>query len=124
MGESVLVETRKRPWSWTPYAHGRDARRILNSSSKGAPVTSNASDFIKLASFSSVFEADLAVAALESAHIPAFVVGHQNSGVFGAGFQGPVVGGVEVKVPTATLDDAWAIVASLSPRASAEDGQR
>jgi Putative prokaryotic signal transducing protein len=81
-------------------------------------VTSSPSDWIKLASFSSVFEADLAVAALEAADIPAFVVGHQKSGIFGAGFQGPVIGGVEVRVPTSMLDAAWEIIASLSPRAS------
>jgi Putative prokaryotic signal transducing protein len=80
-------------------------------------VTSTPSDWIKLASFSSVFEAELAVAALETARIPALVIGHQKSGIFGAGFQGPVIGGVDVRVPTSMLDDAWEIIASMSPRA-------
>lgn len=78
-------------------------------------MTSTSSDWIKLASFSTAFEADLAVAALESARIPAFVVGHQKAGIFGAGFQGPVIGGVEVRVPAALLDPAWEIIAGLAP---------
>ena len=77
---------------------------------------STPSDWIKLASFSSGFEADLAVAALETAGIPAVVVGHQVSGIFGVGFQGRVVGGIDVKVPRPMLDNAWEIIASLSPR--------
>ena len=75
----------------------------------------------KIASFATGFEADLAAAALETAGIPAIVIGHQKSGIFGAGFQGPVIGGLEVKVPASMLDEAWEILTSMSPRV---DGAR
>ena len=74
------------------------------------------SDWTKLASFSTGLEADLAVAALESAGIPALVLDHQRSGIFGVGFQGKVIGGLELRVPTDKLDEAWEIVASISPK--------
>lgn len=80
-------------------------------------MTSRSSEWTKLASFSSGFEADLAAAALESAGIPVVVQGHQLSGIFGVGFQGKVVGGVSLHVPSTMLDDAWTIVASFAPRA-------
>jgi hypothetical protein len=78
---------------------------------------SGTGDWTKLASYGTGLEADIAVAALESAGIPSVVVGHQRSGIFGAGFQGPVIGGVEVRVPSKMLDEAWEIIASMTPRA-------
>jgi putative signal transducing protein len=78
-------------------------------------MTSTPSDWTKLASFSTGLEADLAAAALESAGIPSVVLGHQRSGIFGVGFQGKVIGGLELRVPTNKLDEAWEIVASMAP---------
>ena len=62
-----------------------------------------------LANYPSVFEAELAKAALETEGIRAMVQSH-NGGAFGPGFQGPVPGGVNVLVPTADLDRAWQLV--------------
>jgi len=64
----------------------------------------------KLASFKTGLEADLAVATLEGAGIPCVVHGHARSGLFGAGFQGPVPGGVEVWVPRDALEEAWELI--------------
>ena len=77
---------------------------------------SDAGEWTKLASYSTGLEADIAAAALESAGIPSVVLGHQRSGIFGAGFQGPVVGGVELRVPSNMLNDAWEIIASMTPK--------
>ena len=64
----------------------------------------------KLASFKTGLEADLAVATLESAGIPCVVHGHNRAGLFGAGFQGAVPGGVEVWVPRDALEEAWELI--------------
>ena len=48
----------------------------------------------------------MALARLESAEIPATIHSHAGSGVFGAGFQGMIPGGVEVRVPLDLLTAA------------------
>jgi len=68
-----------------------------------------------LATYASGFEADLVMARLEAAEIPAARDNNDTVGIFGPGFQGPTSRGVTVRVPADALDEARAI---LSP----EDG--
>jgi hypothetical protein len=62
---------------------------------------------VKLANFSTAFEAERAVATLESAGIPAMVKSHAGGNIFGAG---PVPGGVELYVRKKDVDRAWQLV--------------
>jgi hypothetical protein len=59
-----------------------------------------------LATYSSGFEADLAIAQLQAAEIPAVRDGNDTVGIFGPGFQGATARGVTVRVPAAALEDA------------------
>ena len=63
-----------------------------------------------LATYASGFEADLAMAQLETAGIPAIRDNNDTVGIFGPGFQGATARGVTIRVPTATLEDARAAV--------------
>jgi len=63
-------------------------------------------DWTELTSYSSGFEADMAIGQLESAGIPAFRDSHDTVGIFGPGFQGATNQGVTVSVPTSLLDEA------------------
>lgn len=63
------------------------------------------SDWVQLVTFSTGFEADLAQQSLTEAEIPCLLRGNQ-AGMFGAGFQGPVMGGITVYVPSTALDTA------------------
>ncbi len=63
-------------------------------------------DWTEFASYSSGFEADLAIGQLESAGIPTLRDSHDTVGIFGPGFQGKTSHGVTVSVPTLLLDDA------------------
>jgi hypothetical protein len=58
-----------------------------------------------LGTYGSGFEADQVRAVLEAEHIPVLVRGTQ-VGLFGAGFQGPVLGGVHLFVPHTALERA------------------
>lgn len=69
--------------------------------------------WVKARTFSTRFEAEMARARLESAEIPAIIHSHAGSGVFGAGFQGSIPGGVELRVPIDRLSDAAEL---LDPR--------
>jgi hypothetical protein len=62
-----------------------------------------------LASFATGFDADQARALLESEGIPVLLKGPQ-VGLFGAGFQGVVGGGVELMVPSPELARARALL--------------
>ena len=84
-------------------------------------MSSVPSGWTKVASFSSGFEADIAVSTLNTAGIPAVALGHQLTGIFGPGFQGRVAGGIDVQVPAAMLDDAWEILTSMTPRVHGTD---
>lgn len=66
-------------------------------------------DWVKVREFATRFEAELASARVGSAHIPATIKSHEG-GLFGAGFQGPVMSGVDLYVPAARLEDARAIL--------------
>lgn len=69
-----------------------------------------ASAWVKLATYSSALEADVIVAQLEAAEIPAIARGNDIVGIFGPGFQGPTAKGVDVLVPSAALEDARALL--------------
>ncbi len=69
-----------------------------------------------LATYASGFEADLAVALLVAADIPAVRDSNDTVGIFGPGFQGATTHGVAVRVPTAALEDARAVVSRDSGR--------
>jgi len=70
-------------------------------------MTDDHAEWVLLASFANGLEADQARAELEEDGIPALVRGAQ-AGIFGAGFQGPVMGGLDVYVPSPELDRARA----------------
>ncbi len=61
--------------------------------------------FVLLANFANGFDADLARETLEAASIPVLVKGPQ-VGIFGGAFQGAMLGGVELHVPSPELDRA------------------
>jgi hypothetical protein len=63
-----------------------------------------------LATFASGLEADIALARLEAAEIPAVRDSNDTVGIFGPGFQGPTSRGVTVRVPAAALADARAVL--------------
>jgi hypothetical protein len=58
-----------------------------------------ASDWVKIVTVASGFEADLTRAMLEEQNIPVLIRGKQ-AGLFGGGFQGAVPGGVDILVPS------------------------
>ncbi len=62
-------------------------------------------EWVKLATFGSGLEADIARARLEEADIPVQLRG-QPTGIFGPSFQGPVPGGIDLYVPSPDLDHA------------------
>ena len=59
-----------------------------------------------VATYASGFEADIVIARLEAAGIPAVRDNNDTAGIFGPGFQGATSHGVTVKVPSSLLDDA------------------
>jgi hypothetical protein len=59
-----------------------------------------------LATYASGFEADLAMAQLEAAEIPAVRDSNDSVGIFGPGFQGATAQGFTVRVPTSAFEDA------------------
>lgn len=63
-----------------------------------------------LTKYPSGFEADLAIALLEAAEIPAIRDNNDTVGIFGPGFQGATARGVTVLVPAAALEDARAVL--------------
>lgn len=69
----------------------------------------NEPQFVPLASFANGFDADLARARLEAEGIPVMLKGPQ-VGMFGAGFQGSLMGGAELFVPSPELDRAKALL--------------
>jgi hypothetical protein len=59
-----------------------------------------------LATYASGFDADLAMARLEAAEIPAVRDSNDTVGIFGPGFQGATAQGFTVRVSTAALEEA------------------
>ncbi len=70
----------------------------------------NAGGWCVLATYASGFDADLAMAQLETAGIPAIRDNNDTVGIFGPGFQGATARGVTVRVPAAALEEARAAV--------------
>jgi hypothetical protein len=66
------------------------------------------SGWADVATFSSGFEADLAIAKLEAGGIQAVRDSNDTVGIFGPGFQGATARGVTVRVPAESLDEARA----------------
>lgn len=69
----------------------------------------NEPHWVRLTECATAFEADLLRNALEEAEIPVLVRGAQ-AGFYGAGFQGTVVGGIELHVPSQALERAQEIL--------------
>ncbi|MEP6762937.1 MAG: DUF2007 domain-containing protein [Gemmatimonadaceae bacterium] len=67
--------------------------------------------WVRLTECATGFEADLLKSDLEAADIPVLIHGQQ-VGMFGSGFLGTVVGGVEVQVPSPELERAQEILAN------------
>ncbi len=68
------------------------------------------SAWVKLTTYNSALDADVAVSQLEAADIPALARGNDIVGLFGPGFQGATARGVDVLVPEAALKDARAVL--------------
>jgi hypothetical protein len=64
----------------------------------------------EVATFASGFEADVAIAQLEAAGIPAVRDSNDTVGIFGPGFQGATAHGVTVRVPAEALSDARSLL--------------
>jgi len=64
-----------------------------------------AGDWVTVATYAAVYLAEIAAAQLESAGIPAQIRG-ERTGIFGPGWAGMTIGGVEVRVPAAALEEA------------------
>lgn len=67
-------------------------------------------EWIAVATFASGFEADVAVAVLGAAGIPARAAGNDLVGIFGPGFMGASARGVDVLVPADAADEARALL--------------
>jgi hypothetical protein len=72
-------------------------------------------EWVTVATYRAVYEADIAAATLEGAGIPARVGGGEHVGIFGAGYQGPTTRGVPVLVPALRADEARDILAEEMP---------
>jgi hypothetical protein len=69
-----------------------------------------AEQLVTVAKYPTIFDAERAKARLESEGIDAMVQAHAGTGVFGAGYQGPVPGGAAVLVRSSDVDRAWSVV--------------
>lgn len=65
----------------------------------------SSSGWVVVATYGAVYEADLAKAMLAAADIPAQVLG-EHIGIFGPGWAGPTIRGVDLVVPATLLEDA------------------
>lgn len=74
--------------------------------------------WVPVANYGWGFEADLAVALLEGAGIPAIRRDRDIVGIFGPGFQGPTARGVDVLVPSDAVDAARALLADAAAQAA------
>ena len=72
------------------------------------------SGWVDVETFSSGFQADLAIARLEAAGVRAVRDDNDTVGIFGPGFQGATPKGVTVRVPTASRNDALEVLRGIS----------
>ena len=68
--------------------------------------------WVQIASYPAGFEADLALARLQSAGILGIRRDNDLTGIFGPGFQGATARGVAVLVPSNAVEEAQAVLAS------------
>ena len=71
--------------------------------------------WVVVATFGAVWEADFAAETLREAGIPAHVERGQNTGIFGAGYQGLTQFGVKVRVPWHREHDARELLSDDPP---------
>jgi hypothetical protein len=69
------------------------------------------SRWTKLATYNTGFEVDLLCVALDAEAIP-YLIRSLNGGMDGAGYQGLVVGGIDVLVPEDLLEEAQSVLAN------------
>jgi hypothetical protein len=72
-------------------------------------MQSDAPHFVPLANYPDGFQADLARQRLED-HGVLVLIKSRNGGILGAGYYGPVAGGVDLLVPSPELDRARALL--------------
>lgn len=77
--------------------------------------------WITVETVASGFEADVTVAILGAAGIPARAHGNDFVGLFGPNFQGPTAHGVDVLVPADAADEARGILRAARDAAAADD---
>ncbi len=75
------------------------------------PQGSRMSHWCELQTFASGFEADIAIARLEAADIPAMRDSNDTVAIVGFGFQGATARGITVRVPEEEFDEARALLA-------------
>ncbi len=80
-----------------------------------AQDTSARAEWIEVGTFSTGLEADIARGVLEDADIPVLIRSNA-AGIFGLAFQGAVVGGIALHVPTPELERARELIATLNNR--------
>jgi hypothetical protein len=73
-------------------------------------MTQHDDAWVKIANYRAGYEADLAIAVLDAAGIPALRRGNDIVGLFGPGFEGPTARGVDVLVPAAAVADAHEVL--------------
>jgi len=73
-------------------------------------MTDSKLSWVPVAVFAAGFEADLALARLESAGILAVRRDNDTVGIFGPGFQGPTARGVAVLVPSDAVAEAMMVL--------------
>jgi hypothetical protein len=76
--------------------------------------------WVTVATYGAVYQAEIAAALLESAGIPAQIRG-ERTGIFGPGWAGMAIGGVEVRVPAPDLDEAREVLAGGEPAGEEEE---
>jgi hypothetical protein len=80
--------------------------------------------WVTIANYRAGYEADLVIAVLDAAGIPAVRRGNDIVGLFGPGFEGPTARGVDVLVPAAAADDAREVLSFDADDEPPIDGSR
>jgi hypothetical protein len=69
-------------------------------------------NWVTIANYRAGYEADIAIAVLDAAGIPAVRRGNDIVGLFGPSFEGPTARGVDVLVPAEAADDAREVLSA------------
>jgi hypothetical protein len=75
-------------------------------------MTDQDHSWVTIANYRAGYEADIAIAVLDAAGIPAVRRGNDIVGLFGPGFEGPTARGVDVLVPASAADDAREVLSA------------